>query len=73
VKLVTGVGGWPGQASAQAKKAEENGYDVISCGELAHDSILTMALAGQATDKIDLLTSVTIAFPRSPMVLAMES
>ena len=73
MKLVTGVGGWPSQAPAQAKKAEENGYDVISCGELSHDSILTMALAGQATDKIDLLTSVTIAFPRSPMVLAMES
>ena len=53
MKLVTGVGGWPGQAPAQAKKAEENGYDVISCGELAHDSILTMALAGQATDKIE--------------------
>ena len=73
MKLLTGVGGWPGKAPEQAKKAEENGYDIITCGELAHDSMLTMALAGHATEKIDLMTSVTIAFPRSPMVLAMES
>ncbi len=73
MKLGTGVGGWPGKAPEQAQQAETNGYDYINCGELAHDSILTMALAGYATDKIELLTSVTIAFPRSPMVLAMEA
>ena len=73
MKLGTGVGGWPGKAPEQAKKAEANGYDYVNCGELSHDSMLTMALAGYATEKIDLLTSVTIAFPRSPMVLAMES
>jgi len=73
MKLGTGVGGWPGKAPEQAKKAEANGFDYVNCGELAHDSMLTMALAGYATEKIDLLTSVTIAFPRSPMVLAMEA
>jgi probable F420-dependent oxidoreductase len=73
MKLVTGVGGWPETAGAQAKKAEDNGYDMVTCGELAHDSVLTMALAANATDRIELLTSVTIAFPRSPMVLAMEA
>jgi probable F420-dependent oxidoreductase len=73
MKLGTGVGGWPGKAPEQAKKAEANGYDYVNCGELSHDSMLTMALAGYATEKIDLLTSVTIAFPRSPMVLAMEA
>ncbi|MFP6809013.1 MAG: TIGR03617 family F420-dependent LLM class oxidoreductase [Pseudomonadales bacterium] len=73
MKLSTGIGSWPGKAPEQARKAEANGYDFVNCGELAHDSMLTMALAGYATDKIDLLTSVTIAFPRSPMVLAMEA
>jgi probable F420-dependent oxidoreductase len=73
MKLGTGIGGWPGKAPEQAKKAEANGFDYVNCGELAHDSMLTMALAGHATEKIDLLTSVTIAFPRSPMVLAMEA
>lgn len=73
MKLGTGIGGWPDTAGAQAKQAEANGYDFASCGELAHDSILTMALAARETERINLLTSVTIAFPRSPMVLAMEA
>ena len=73
MKLVTGIGGWPDQAGAQAVSAEDGGYDMVTCGELAHDSILTMALAANATERVELLTSVTIAFPRSPMVLAMEA
>ena len=73
MKLVTGVGGWPKQASEAARRAEEAGYDVITCGELAHDSMLTMALAATTTERVELQTSVTIAFPRSPMVLAMEA
>ena len=73
MKVVTGIGGWPGDAPAQAERAEANGFDVVTCGELAHDSILTMALAATTTSEIELQTSVTIAFPRSPMVLAMEA
>jgi probable F420-dependent oxidoreductase len=73
MKLVTGIGGWPDQAGAQAVSAEKDGYDMVTCGELAHDSILTMTLAANATERVELLTSVTIAFPRSPMVLAMEA
>ena len=73
MKLITGIGGWPEEAGPQAVKAEENGYDMVTCGELSHDSILTMTLAANATKKIELQTSVTIAFPRSPMVLAMEA
>ena len=73
MKLVTAIGGWPGDAQQAARRAEEDGYDVLGCGELAHDSILTMALAATATERVELQTSVTIAFPRSPMVLAMEA
>ena len=73
MQIITGIGGWPSAAPAQAKKAEENGFDCVTCGELAHDSMLTMALAATSTEKIGLQTSVTIAFPRSPMVLAMEA
>ena len=73
MKVTSGVGGWPSTVGAQAKAAEEAGYDVIGCGELSHDSIITMTIAAAATKKIDIQTSVTIAFPRSPFVLAMES
>jgi probable F420-dependent oxidoreductase len=73
MKLTTGVGGWPKQAPEAARRAEEAGYDIVTCGELAHDSMLTMALAATTTERVELQTSVTIAFPRSPMVLAMEA
>lgn len=73
MKLGTTIGGWPSQAPAQAQQAEAEGFNLVSCGELAHDSMLTMALAATTTSKIELMTSVTIAFPRSPMVLAMEA
>lgn len=73
MKLGTGVGGWPHQVTGGAKRAEQIGYDYITCGELSHDSMLTMTVAAGATDSIELSTGVTIAFPRSPMVLAMEA
>ena len=73
MKLVTGVGGWPKGVPAAARRAEEDGFDILTCGELSHDSMLTMALAATTTERIELQTSVTIAFPRSPMVLAMEA
>ena len=73
MKVTSGVGGWPRTVGAQAKAAEDAGYDLITCGELSHDSTVTMTLAAAATSRIDIQTSVTIAFPRSPFVLAMQS
>ncbi len=73
MRLTTGIGGWPSDAPRAARRAEQLGYDIVTCGELAHDSMLTMALAATATERVELQTSVTIAFPRSPMVLAMEA
>ena len=73
MKVTSGVGGWPSTVGVQAKAAEEAGYDIIGCGELSHDSIVTMTMAAAATERIGIQTSVTIAFPRSPFVLAMES
>lgn len=73
MKVVTGMGGWPGSVAEQAARAEAAGYDILTCGELSHDSIVTMTAAALATEYIGLQTSVTIAFPRSPFVLAMQS
>ncbi|HKI73032.1 MAG TPA: TIGR03617 family F420-dependent LLM class oxidoreductase [Pseudomonadales bacterium] len=73
MKLGTGVGGWLKDVPDAARRAEASGFDYISCGELSHDSMLTMTVAAGATRDIDMMTSVTIAFPRSPMVLAMEA
>ena len=73
MKVGTGVGGWLAQVPEAARRADEMGYDFVSCGELQHDSILTMTVAAQNSERIELQTSVTIAFPRSPLVLAYEA
>ncbi len=73
MKVGTGVGGWLESVPEGARRADEMGYDFVSCGELSHDSILTMTVAAAHSERVELQTSVTIAFPRSPMVLAMEA
>jgi len=74
MRVGTGFGGtWLGAASQAAKRAEDLGYDIVGTPETAHDSILTAVLGAAATERIEVQTSVTIAFPRSPTVLAMEA
>jgi probable F420-dependent oxidoreductase len=46
------------------------GFDVIQCPELKHDPFIPLALAALATERVELATSVAIAFPRSPMIVA---
>ncbi|MGI8925118.1 MAG: TIGR03617 family F420-dependent LLM class oxidoreductase [Tepidiformaceae bacterium] len=58
-------------AGANARHAEEMGYDSINTAETAHDSFLPLVLAAEHTDRLGIGTSVAIAFPRSPMVTAM--
>jgi probable F420-dependent oxidoreductase len=67
------VGGWLGGVPANVRRAEETGYDYVTCGEQNHDSMLTMTMAAVHSERPELQTSVTIAFPRSPFVLAMEA
>lgn len=66
-------GGWLTNVAEQAQRAEELGFDYASTPETQHDSMLTAVLAANATRKMEIQTSVTIAFPRSPTVLAMEA
>ena len=54
-----------------AQKAEAMGYDGINTAETAHDSFLPLVIAAEHTERINIGTSVAIAFPRSPMVTAM--
>jgi probable F420-dependent oxidoreductase len=56
--------------AAAAIAAEEAGYDGLLTMENKHDPFLAHAIAAVNTDRIELGTSVAIAFPRSPMVVA---
>lgn len=73
MKVSGGFGGRLAGVAEQAKQAEALGYDVASTAETQHDSMLTATLASAATGRMGIQTSVTIAFPRSPTVLAMEA
>lgn len=53
-----------------ARRAEAAGYDGLLTMENKHDPFLPHALAAVATERVELGTSVAIAFPRSPMVTA---
>jgi probable F420-dependent oxidoreductase len=53
-----------------AREAEAEGYDGIVAMENQHDPFLALAVAGAATERIELHTGVAIAFARTPMAAA---
>ena len=55
-----------------ARQAEEDGFDSVSSHELKHDPFAPLAFAALATERVQLVTSVAIAFPRSPMIVANQ-
>ena len=56
--------------AASAIASEAAGYDGLLTMENKHDPFLAHAIAAVNTDRVELGTSVAIAFPRSPMVVA---
>jgi probable F420-dependent oxidoreductase len=59
-----------GRIAAEARKAEDLGFDGVTAPEAGHDPFLPLAIAAEHTERITLGTNVAIAFPRSPMVTA---
>lgn len=55
---------------ARAKELEAQGYDGMVTAEIANDPFLPLALAAEHTERIELMTSIAVAFARNPMVLA---
>src|ERR1700676_5388274 len=58
------------RVGAAARDAEAAGYDGIIAMENKHDPFLALAVAGAATERIELHTGVAIAFARTPMAVA---
>lgn len=57
----------------QAKLVESLGYDGLMTEETKDDPFVIMALAAQATTTLNVGTAVTIAFPRSPTIMALSA
>jgi probable F420-dependent oxidoreductase len=57
-------------AAEKAKDAEAAGYDGMFAGELGNDPFLPLTVAATVTERIELGTSIAVAFARSPMTVA---
>jgi probable F420-dependent oxidoreductase len=58
------------EAVTSAQDAESAGYSGAWTAETSHDPFLPLLLAAEHTKKIELGTSIAVAFARSPMTLA---
>src|SRR5439155_26817020 len=70
MKVDTALSGRLRDAGSQALEAERRGYSLVSSAEVAHDPLLPLALAVDATASISVGTSILVAFARSPMTTA---
>ncbi len=60
----------PAEVQELSKRAEEHGFDCLWVNETKHDPFVQLALAAANTKRIELGTSIALAFTRSPTTLA---
>jgi probable F420-dependent oxidoreductase len=58
------------KAGAAAARLEAQGYDGVWSAETAHDPFLPLVVAAEQTERVELGTSIAVAFARNPMSLA---
>ena len=61
------------QMAALARFADEVGFDGIWTFETAHEPFLPLVLAAEHSRQLSLGTSIAVAFPRSPTIVAQIS
>jgi probable F420-dependent oxidoreductase len=58
------------QVPARARELETAGFDGCVSAEIASDPFFPLLLAAEHTTRLELMTSIAVAFARSPMTLA---
>ena len=53
-----------------AVELEQRGYDACWTGEINHDPFLPLLLAAEHTSRLEVGTSIAVAFARNPMTVA---
>src|SRR5215207_8252725 len=66
-------GGYLQSVGEIARAAESLGFAGLWTSETKHDAFLPLAIAANETERIELGTSVAIAFSRSPMEMAQAA
>lgn len=59
--------------AAHARRVEALGFDGLAVPDSVHDGLAAAAIALQATSRLRVATSVLVAFPRSPMSVAIAA
>lgn len=62
-----------GETGEYARRVERLGFDALHVPETIHDSMAVALLALEHTTTLRVRTSLTLAFPRSPMLLALQA
>ncbi|MEH6591829.1 MAG: TIGR03617 family F420-dependent LLM class oxidoreductase [Halioglobus sp.] len=73
VFAATPEGMGPGDIGAHAARAEAMGFDGLHVPDALHDGLLLSAMALNATSRLIVGAAVLVAFPRSPMTVAIAS
>jgi probable F420-dependent oxidoreductase len=63
----------PDEIGHYAARAEAMGFDGLQVPDALHDGLLLSAMALSATSRLIVGTAVLVAFPRSPMTVAVAS
>lgn len=61
------------EIAGHAQRAERMGYDGLHVPDAVHDGLLVASSALMATTELKVGTSVLVAFPRSPMAVAIAA
>lgn len=70
MKVDAPIGASMAHIAQDAQRLESIGYDGLRLAELNHDPFMPLAIAAEHTSQIELVTSVAVAFSRSPMNMA---
>jgi probable F420-dependent oxidoreductase len=70
VKVDAGLMGGLAEVPQRIRELEEAGFDGAITAETAHDPFFPLLLAAEHSSRIELMTSIAVAFARSPMILA---
>ena len=70
MKVDSGLFGDLAAIPARVRELEEMGYDGAMTAETSNDPFFPIALAAEHSENIELMTSIAVAFSRTPMILA---
>jgi probable F420-dependent oxidoreductase len=70
MKIDAGLMGDLGGVPKAAQALEAQGFDGLVTAEMSSDPFFPLLLAAEHTQRVELMTSIAVAFARSPMTLA---